>query len=151
MQSSTHQKNPKECEELDNRFFSHIKGTFSQTENSTSIFLIRTSWLIALCDLINNKNNLVIAECIHFNINNRARQYGKCEIKLTKKTIIQKRKKIFGQEQPISIILSKNTQTLQTTNIQNFGSVTFIGCSYLEVSTKLICAPGKFAACASHS
>ena len=56
--------------------------------------------------------------------------------------------KISGRGQPISIILSTNTQTLQTTKIKNIGSATFIGKSVLEVLTKLTCALGEFAPCA---
>ena len=45
--------------------------------------------LLLLCDLINNKYNLVIEEYIHFNNNDRTRQGAKCEIKLTKKRLFK--------------------------------------------------------------
>ena len=65
-----------------------------------------------------------------------------------RKNDYSKATKIFGREEPISIMFSTNTQTLQNTKIKNIGSATFIGNSFLEVLTKLTCALGEFAACA---
>ena len=79
-------------------------------------FYFKIHRLLLLCDLINNKYNIVIEKNIHFNNNHWTRQGAKCKIKLTKNDY-SKATKISCREQPISIILSTNTQTLQTTKI----------------------------------
>ena len=78
-------------------------------------FYFELHGLLLLCELKNNKYNIVIEIYIHFNNNIRKRQGAKFEFKLTK-NYYSKATKISGREHPISIILSTHTYLTDNKN-----------------------------------
>ena len=103
--------------------------------------------LLLICDLINNKYNIVIEKYIHFNNNNRTRQGAKCEIKLTKKGLFKSDENFCSRTDYLYNSVNKHTDLTDNKNIKY--RISDINWKFfLEVLTKLTCALGEFAACA---
>ena len=74
--------------------------------------------LLLLCDLINNKFNIVIEKYIHFNNNNRTRQGAKCEIKLTRKRLFKSDENLRSRTAYLYNIINKHTDLTDNKNIK---------------------------------
>ena len=97
MRSNTYRKNPKSAAKWITGSSLTYKERLIKLKTLPLSFYFELHSFLLLCDLINNKYNIVIEKYIDFNNNNRTRRGAKCEIKL-RKNDYSKATKTSGRE-----------------------------------------------------